>query len=442
MDTLYELRAGRLRGSRRLDLSCGLEEFPREIFDLADTLEVLNLTDNKLRTLPDDLGRLHGLRILFCSNNRFEHLPEALGSCASLSMVGFKANCIERVAEGALPSSLRWLILTDNRIEHLPASLGRCAGLQKLMLSGNRLRELPAGLAACEKLELLRLAANDMHDLPSWLLTLPRLAWLALAGNPCAPSPRLEGVRTAGVNWHDLELTAPLGEGASGFIHRARLKAGCEGAGREVAVKVFKGAMTSDGLPECELAASLTAGNHPHLIEVLGRIDQHPAGSPGLVMALVDPEFESLAAPPSWDTCTRDIYAEGRRFDPRAVLRLAFGIASAAEHLHRHGIMHGDLYAHNILSNAGGESLLGDFGAASFCPEDHARALQQIEVRAFGCLLEELLDRTVFPLGEPTGGLLRSLQARCLDVDRAARPFFAEICDELTACLVGGPIAG
>ncbi|MDB5846885.1 MAG: putative serine/threonine-protein kinase, partial [Rhodoferax sp.] len=36
MDTLSELRAGRLAGSQRLDLACGLTTFPREIFDLAD----------------------------------------------------------------------------------------------------------------------------------------------------------------------------------------------------------------------------------------------------------------------------------------------------------------------------------------------------------------------------------------------------------------------
>ena len=44
MDTLAQLRAGQLAGIKRLDLSCGLTEFPREIFDLADSLEILNLS--------------------------------------------------------------------------------------------------------------------------------------------------------------------------------------------------------------------------------------------------------------------------------------------------------------------------------------------------------------------------------------------------------------
>jgi len=36
--TLNDLMAGRLQGTARLNLSCGLTSFPREVFDLADSL--------------------------------------------------------------------------------------------------------------------------------------------------------------------------------------------------------------------------------------------------------------------------------------------------------------------------------------------------------------------------------------------------------------------
>jgi len=62
MNTLAQLMAGQLAGATRLDLACGLTEFPREIFDLADSLEILNLTGNALSSLPDDLHRLTHLR--------------------------------------------------------------------------------------------------------------------------------------------------------------------------------------------------------------------------------------------------------------------------------------------------------------------------------------------------------------------------------------------
>jgi len=79
MENLDALRSGRLHGAVRLDLSCGLTEFPSEIFDLADTLEVLNLSGNALTSLPHDLPRLRKLRVLFCSDNPFTVLPEVLG---------------------------------------------------------------------------------------------------------------------------------------------------------------------------------------------------------------------------------------------------------------------------------------------------------------------------------------------------------------------------
>ena len=79
MHTLADLRAGKLAGATRLDLSCGLTTFPDEIFSLSDSLQVLNLSGNRLAELPADLHRLKHLKILFCSNNPFTRLPEALG---------------------------------------------------------------------------------------------------------------------------------------------------------------------------------------------------------------------------------------------------------------------------------------------------------------------------------------------------------------------------
>jgi len=350
MHSLEDLRAGRLAGTRHLKLAAGLTEFPREIFALADTLEVLDLAGNAFTRLPDDLPRLTRLRILFCSGSPFEALPEVLGACPSLEMVGFRGCGIRSVPEASLPPGLRWLILTENRIEALPAAIGRCTRLQKLALAGNRLASLPPEMAACTGLELLRLAANRLTALPDWLPTLPRLAWLAYAGNPfCAAVDaawQAEG-RSHPFAWDALELGEVLGQGASGVIHRAAWRDG--GARRDVAVKLFKGAVTSDGLPEDELAACLGAGAHPSLIPILGQLAGHPEARQGLVMELIEPAFRSLAGPPSLDSCTRDVYPAGSVLSPAQALGIARGIASAARQLHARGINHGDLYAHNIL---------------------------------------------------------------------------------------------
>jgi hypothetical protein len=406
------LRTGKLAGTTRLDLCCGLTQFPGEIFDLADSLEILNLTGNRLSDLPDDLPRLRKLRILFCSDNEFRHLPPVLAECTGLSMIGFKSNRIEEV--NALPPSLRWLILTDNRIEHLPTSLGNCTPLQKLMLSGNRLTALPDEMAACVNLELVRLAANRFASLPDWLLALPKLAWLALAGNPLCREPE---VTAAAIRWTDLELHEKLGEGASGIIHRATRLSDA----RPVAVKLFKGAMTSDGLPDSERCTCLAARPHPNLIPVLGEVAGHPAGMPGLVMDLIGPDFAALAGPPSLETCSRDVYAPGSSFPVEVVMKIARHLASAGAALHGKGILHGDFYAHNVLRDREGAAFLGDFGAASFYPPDDVR-FEKLEVLAFGRLLGELLDRCPDRISG-----LHALADRCQSPEPSERPRFADL---------------
>ncbi len=422
MHTLEQLRSGALAGTRRLDLSCGLSAVPPEVFELADSLEVLNLSGNQLRSLPHDLGRLHKLKVIFCSDNPFTELPEVLGECAQLQVVGFKACQISRVTRNALPPNLRWLILTDNAVAELPDALGERAALQKLMLAGNRLRHMPESLAQARRLELLRLSANQLQAVPTWLTALPRLSWLALSGNPLGwQLPPLVLLRH--VPWDELTVDALLGEGASGHIYRVHHADHSDG----LALKLFKGAVTSDGLPEHELAACLAAGQHPALCTPTAELVRHPQGTRGLLLPLLPPEFIPLAGPPSLASCTRDVYASGLRLTAMQAIYLARQVAEAVAHLHQRGVMHGDLYAHNILWNpATGQALLSDFGAASLLPPAHDPqhgALLALEVRAFGCLLEELLALAAGHVAPPAAlQALSRLAQSCLSEAPLQRP--------------------
>ena len=444
MNTLDQLRAGTLTHATRLTLSLGLTEFPREVFDLAGTLEILDISGNRFSSLPDDFYRLHKLRVLFCSDNPFTELPDVLGRCENLSMIGFRNNQIVRVCAAALPPKLRWLILTGNQLQELPAELGRRPLLQKLMVAGNRLKTLPAEMASCENLELLRIAANQFETLPEWLLRLPKLSWLSYSGNPFCAASEAQALRDAPVAlvpWQTLTLQHKLGEGASGVIHQAQWAADTLCV-QPVAVKLFKGALTSDGLPYSEMAACMRAGAHPNLIVVRGKIEAHPEDTAGLVMSLVDNSYRNLAGPPSLESCTRDVYAPELRLTLAEALRIAHDLASVAQQLHANGIMHGDFYAHNILVGADGHALLGDFGAACFVTaEDHtqAQALEQIEVRAFGCLVEELLERSgineVSIACQHARQTLADLRDRCLSMSVAQRPRFSELVGALALLL-------
>jgi hypothetical protein len=422
--TLDALRRGELAGARELRLREGLTEFPREILGLADTLEELDLSGNALTVLPDDLGRLGKLRRLFCSGNRFERLPPGLGDCAALSQVGFRGCGLSEVPGEALPPNLRWLTLTDNAIETLPDALGERPRLQKLMLAGNRLRVLPDSLAGVANLELLRLAANRFEALPGWLTDLPSLAWLAWAGNPFdhgAPASNVE------VAWSSLRAGRRLGAGASGEVHETLWTV--EGETRSVALKLFKGAMTSDGLPEREMAACLAAGSHPNLTSALGRLVDHPDGAHGLLMPLLPDDWSVLADPPSPESCSRDIYAPDLTLDLDVALRIARDVGAGAAHLHAGGLSHGDLYAHNTLwDGRTGAAVLSDFGAASFLPGGPGDRLARLDVLAWGRLLGELLERVE---GEAHDAF-QAVRRACENPVPAERPSLREVLEDLS----------
>lgn len=431
------IQSGYNAATKRLSLACGLTQFPLEILDLADSLEILDLSNNQLTSLPDEFGQLRQLKIVFLSNNRFEAVPEVLSQCPNLSMIGFKSNQIKHLAENALPPHVRWLILTDNRLEQLPTTIGNQSRLQKLMLAGNQLRSLPDEMATCHNLELIRLSANQLKELPTWLFDLPRLSWLAYAGNPFCNTRSSVKPALPDIEWANLELQETLGQGASGIISKGRWRT-APTQEQIVAVKIFKGEITSDGLPGDEMQACIAAGSHSHLVGVLGKVAHHPEGKAGLVFSFVPSDYKVLGNAPSLESCTRDVYSPKTSFSWAAVLQIAQGIAAVTAHLHTRGILHGDLYAHNILVNEAGESLLGDFGAASFYNPNGklSRELEQIEVRAFGCLLEDLLTHCVLEdqaAQKAAFARLHDLQLKCLHQNPRLRPSFQEICATLAS---------
>ena len=427
--SLEDLKSGKLIGLKRLKLACGLTEFPTEIFALADTLEILDLTDNQFTEIPNRIAELKHLRVLFLSNNRFTEFPKILASCPALTMIGFKSNQIETVPENAFPPLLRWLILTDNKIKKIPKSLGDCNLLQKCALAGNQIEVLPLEMAKCVNLELLRISANKLKVIPTWLFELPKLSWVAFGGNPGVPQVKITEDFES-YSWEDFEVKELLGEGASGLISKATWKSKKE----EVAIKVFKGAVTSDGLPEDEMGIAIAAGFHENLVEVLGKTKNHLAGKSGLIMKLITPDYINLGNPPSLQTCTRDVFDEAQVFNAAGVLKIAKSIASVCAQLHQKGINHGDLYAHNIMINKNADCLLGDFGAATFYDvnSESASNIERVEVSAFGCLLEDILG--LIPENDIDEKLRKPIQKiinDCTKTEVKLRPSFSEILERL-----------
>lgn len=378
------------KNATKIQLSEGFESFPEELFTYKETLEILDLSRNKLSELPSNFNEFKNLKIAFFSENDFEVFPEILGKCPSLTMIGFKSNSINYISENALPKNLQWLILTDNQIECLPDSIGSCLYLQKCALAGNKLISLPVSMSNCLKLELLRVSANKMTNIPFWLLELPRLAWLAIDGNPCSKNRKIDQLNLDEIDYNTLLIQKKIGEGASGFIHIAKSII----SNKLFALKTFKGEVTSDGYPIDELENSLLAGRHENIVPLLGPFINHPESKSGIVMDLIPSNYSTLGFPPSLESCTRDVFEESMKLSSELVYKIACSVANAALHLHSNGVMHGDLYAHNILYDlTTGHAFLGDFGASTHyeIKSETAKYFERLDVRAYGYLLDDLI---------------------------------------------------
>ena len=427
MNNLTELKSGKLVGATRLQLVEELNTFPEEIFSLADTLEVLDLSNNNLSTLPDEFACLTRLKRVFLSFNQFKHIPEVLAKCPALIMVAFKGCKITEFGDYCLPKNIEWLILTDNNITELPQSFGQFTKLKKLALAGNQLKQLPSSMAQCKNLELVRLSANNLTHVDDWLFELPKLAWLAFAGNEFNKAQCLTKSCLENKSLNDYTLSHVIGQGASGVIHLA------QAADSAVAIKLFKGAITSDGYPLDEVNCCLQAGDHANLIKVLAYIEQ--SDQLGLVMELIDKSFTNLGLPPSLETCTRDTFNDDCHYSTHAILKIAQQMVSTLHHLHICKVSHGDVYAHNTMINKDADVLFGDFGAATnlaMLSDYQQKQIELIEVRALGCLIEDLL-------GTVTGDDRQSeLFAKMSDMAKCAmqftlnqRPTFTELLAEL-----------
>ncbi|WMS92218.1 leucine-rich repeat-containing protein kinase family protein [Pseudoalteromonas sp. HL-AS1] len=427
MNSLKELKSGKLVGATRLQLVEELTTFPEEIFSLADTLEVLDLSNNNLSTLPDEFACLTHLKRVLLSFNQFKHIPKVLAKCPALIMVAFKSNQISEFALNSLPKNIEWLILTDNTLSELPEDFGNYTQLKKLALAGNQLKQLPSSMTQCKNLELVRLSANNLTHVDDWLFELPKLAWLAFAGNEFNKAQCLTKSTLKNTPLENFQLKKVIGQGASGVIHLAKAKHS------NVAVKLFKGAITSDGYPLDEVNCCLQAANHTNLINVLSYIEQ--GTQLGLVMELIDTNYTNLGLPPSLETCTRDTFNDDCHYSTHAILKIAQQMVSTLHHLHVRKVSHGDVYAHNTMINKDADVLFGDFGAATnlaMLSDYQQKQIELIEVRALGCLIEDLLGTVTGDDRQSELFVKMSDMAKCaMQLTLNQRPTFTDLLAEL-----------
>lgn len=408
--------------------------FPEEIYDYADQIKILDVSMSTLHTLPDSFPFLHNLERVFLSENDFIEVPTILSKCRKLKMLSIKNGKLELFPEDSLPPSIEWLVLTDNpKLHTLPQSLGNLRHLRKLSLAGTGISELPESLSQCRNIEFLRISACQFHlKPPLWIFWLPKLAWYGDMGNPFSPWYMIvETVKT----FHkvDVIIEEKINESPSSIVYKGCIKWNQE----VVVIKNFKQMMTSDGYARDDLHMTILAGEHPHLIKIYGVMNSVEKDKLQYILSsYIAEDFIKLGFPPSLESCTRDTYSVDTIFTLSFIHNVCKSIASVLSHLHSRWICHGDLYAHNILVNPKWYAYLCDFWAATLYNPSENPHYQALDVRAFGCLLEELLDHIKSSENSIIVSNLRQLQSECQSENPENRPSFQDISSHLNSVLI------
>jgi len=350
--------------------------------DIDIDVEYLDLSFNCLSTLPETFELFQKLKILFFSNNNFVKIPNVISKLKNVEMISFRNNHLIEVDN--IPNTIRWLILTSNHIKHIK-SFGHLYELRKLMLSGNLLNSLPNDIINCQNLELIRLSNNKFEEVPKCIFKLNNLAWISMANNPCFPLPNLPD----NINFLDknnVEYKEKIGEGTSGLVYKSTYN------NSDVAMKIYKNIMTSDGLATNEIYILSFLKPHNNLINIIGLLyEQDKLNIQGMIMKLFN-NYKQLGNPPTFKTITRDVYENNSEIYTNNNIYLFNQIECAVNYLHQNNIIHGDLYAHNIIYNKlNDHPVLTDFGASFvILDKELLNEFIKIEKRALNILNNEL----------------------------------------------------
>ncbi|XP_022235215.1 leucine-rich repeat protein SHOC-2-like, partial [Limulus polyphemus] len=169
-----------------------LQELPISICQLV-RLEKLNLSCNEIMCIPDNFNCLQNLRELYLDENNLQSLPDSFGHLRNLEVLEASKNVITELPEtfGYLVK-LRTLKLNDNNISELPNSFSYLPSLEDLDLSYNHLTTLPETLASAELIVKLVLDYNHICSLPVWFNCMTNVEELSTKGNNINGDPFLD----------------------------------------------------------------------------------------------------------------------------------------------------------------------------------------------------------------------------------------------------------
>jgi len=121
-----------------------LEEFPEALQKVTGNLRNLDLSANKITSIPRWISNFKALRTLNINGNRLTNLPEEIGNLVKLET----------------------LLISGNLLKILPKSLAKLENLKEIDASRNHIQEFPIALSTLNRLDLIDLNENKIKAIP------------------------------------------------------------------------------------------------------------------------------------------------------------------------------------------------------------------------------------------------------------------------------------
>ncbi|XP_030620662.1 leucine-rich repeat and calponin homology domain-containing protein 3 [Chanos chanos] len=177
-----------LSDTTRADLSRNrLSELPLEVCVFV-SLEHLNLYQNCLRSLPDSLINLQALTYLNVSRNQLSTLPVSVCSLPLKVLIACNNKLVSLPEELGQLRQLTELDVSCNEIQTLPPQIGQLESLRDLNIRRNHLVRLPVELAELP-LVSLDFSCNKVTSIPVCYRKLRHLQSIILDNNPLQSPP-------------------------------------------------------------------------------------------------------------------------------------------------------------------------------------------------------------------------------------------------------------